>query len=134
MNSHHDDRFDAALRPVALGQVGGLPRAPRRHHEIRQRAAVARDAVIVAAVDEFREQVVLVRRLEIDALAPRRIAQARALGLAVLHEALETVAHQPRDEAVPLGAVELVGGVAEAIDHVAGKPYLFAEVVPCPAR
>ena len=106
-------------------------RRPRGHHEVGNASADPRDPVVEPSVDEFREQVVLVGRLEVDPLAPGRITQPRTLGLAVLHVTLEAIAHQPRQEPVPLGAVERVDLLAEALDQVAGATHGFAEIVPC---
>jgi hypothetical protein len=88
----------------------------------------------MAAVDELGQQVVLIGRLEIDGLPPRRIAQARPLGLAVLYEALKSVAGQAREEAIPLGAIECSGLLAEAFDGASGELQHLAVVFPGAAR
>jgi hypothetical protein len=75
----------------------------------------------VAPVDELGQQVILVGALHVDALAPRGVAQPRPLGLAVLDEALEPVAGDARQEAVPLAAVELVGLLAPAVELAAAQ-------------
>src|SRR5262245_10089586 len=125
---------DAPRRPVARADVGGLRGAPRGDHEVGDAAAAAADPVLAAPVDELGEQVVLVRALHVDALPPGRVSQPRPLGLAVLDEALEPVAHDARQEAVPLGPVELGRLVAEALDRAAGLAQRLAAVVPGAAR
>ncbi|MOA53391.1 hypothetical protein D3C78_1768460 [compost metagenome] len=84
----------------------------------------------MTTVDELGKQMILIGRLEVDGLAPGRIAQARPFWLAVLQVAFEPVAHEPGHESIPFGAVEGIGLGAESIDPVAGLANGFAEVVP----
>ena len=121
---------EAAGRPVARARIVRLCRGPRCHDEVGCRAARAADHVAVAAVDELRQQVILVGRLKVDGLPPRRIAQARALRLAVLHEALKTIAGEAREEAVPLGAIQRRGLLAEALNGTAGEFQHLAVIFP----
>ena len=85
----------------------------------------------MAAIDEFGEQVILIGRLEVDRLAPRRVAQPRPLGLAVVGEPLEPVAGEACEEAIPFGAVEIVNlAIAESLDDPPRILELVAKVVP----
>src|SRR5580693_7351079 len=84
----------------------------------------------MAAVDEFGQEVILVGGLEVDGLVPGGIAQPWALRFAVLHETLQSVARQAREEAVPLGAVEVSGLAAEALDGTARQPQHVAVIFP----
>jgi hypothetical protein len=84
----------------------------------------------MAAVVEFTEKMILVGVLDVDALAPGRVAQSRLLRLAVLDESLEAVARDSRQEAIPLRTVLIARLIAKTVDDPTGRLQLLAIVVP----
>ena len=88
------------------------------------------DSVLMSTIHEFAHEVVLVRALDIDALAPRCVPEARAVGLAVFDHAFETIANHAAQVSIPFGALLVARFVAKFINDPARYFQGVAEIFP----